>query len=257
MKNRNYVTPELTRRLEKLREECNALHLMAPPVSYVTLDVTEPDGSTWRHHEKTHSWVMNYYKLLGAFFLNATEANPSPTGGTYAPNTFDIKNLAGAVIAPPGNKTTFAGTNTVSNSTRMAIVNLLNGESLASGIIIGSSYDQSQGHEYYDLVGPITGVAISCSAPASLDLILPKYDPNTHLWTRTLFKTFVNNTQNTTFEINETGLTAHASILSYGGSLTLNELLMDRTVLADTVTLEPGAAVRVTYTISFAMPHID
>jgi hypothetical protein len=242
MENRNFVTPGLKRRLQRLKEDCFALHLPVPPVSFIKLNVTEADGREWEHFEKTHSWVLNYYKLIGALFMNT-----SSTVAPYGDNSFTLKDLAGSDFIT-SYQAPALGTS-LGTVTSVAIA-FTNEPVMTDGIQIGSSASQADGHDYSALVAPIAVTNdFTIIGPSNVNELLSVYRQQEREWQRTLYKIFVNTSQNT-YNIREVGL----GVRTGPTGATTKKALMDRTVLSEPVVLGPLATIKVQYIIKMSLP---
>jgi hypothetical protein len=240
---KNFLTQETKDKLLQIRKDCEDLHLPNPPVAYYKIELFDKDGKcTYSAFDKTHTWTLNYYRLVSALMLyNETVANVPKTNNLVlnplTHNKWDSLVVSTAV------------------GHRFAIYN--NSATLTTGIILGEGGDPDS-EEFPALTSQIVnGSWTILQTDVSL---VPQYEEATRTWTKTMNKTFINASASDTYTIKEIGLL-------YGLSLNLvsvdplatvdNQYLMDRTVLSEPVSIPPFASIKITYQITVTMPQED
>lgn len=232
----NGVTPELLNKIDTVQKGCLDLHLPPPPVSFVTLDVFDKNGEQiHRHHEKTHSWVRNYYNLICSIILGNSN---NATTGTPGAGELIIRNVSGA----NHRQTSVTGSLTFGGFAPTSGTSVSN----AQGIAIGNGTAPETLDSY------ILSAVLSTSVTATIHaLIGPTYNSSTKTWTTTVVRSFTNS--GATRNITETSL-AYNFMLSSSGSNAYN-FLMDRTLLTVPVEFPTASTVQVKYTISMVFPE--
>jgi hypothetical protein len=217
---------------------------------------------------------MNYYRFLGASFLNASfstagngtivddahfNMKDTVNGAIIAAPTVRYTNISGEVSTGPGSYNATAA----SSGIRAGVVNMRSGATnvnSAAGIVIGSSADTSKNHNYDALVEPIYNISNTPVPNTASDKTSPVFDSNNGTWTRTLNNQFTNSNAGNGITINEVGMIADyvsfwASADSYVAKYSSTRMLLDRTVLEAPVILNLSASVIITYTIQFSWPR--
>lgn len=234
---RNFVTPKLIKQLSRLHDNCRALHIPPPPVTYIKTEVSDIESGEleFSQFEKANSFVRNYYNSLarqGGFLMTGNETtfgagylNQKDTGGDCR----GVYSTYAAYYTFPASSAGGAG-------------------SLAAGIIAGTA-ETAESFESYNLGTPIAhGTGAGQLSYAAGSYGTPSYNAGTKKWTVN-FTRVLSNTSGGTITIKELGFVADHFNQSANRSI-----LIDRSVLASPIDVANNKKITITYTFEMTFP---
>lgn len=213
--------------------------------SFITMSVNKDNNIIHEHTERSHSWVRNAYNQLLMQFSSIPQL---VTDTTYEGGKLGMKDYSGTIA-----------TNTDcgyyldyfdQNLTRGWLANSSVG---THGIVVGTG-DSAESFESYDLETRILeGSTSGKFSHNQMDAPIRTYDSMTDTWTIPWIRYF-NNNSGGSITVKETGIIAN---LRYSGSYDYQRIycLLIRDVLSSPVAVADTAQLKVTYTLTIAVPE--
>lgn len=242
MKRTNLITEDILRDIDKINRMCHKMHVPAPPVNFITIEVLDKDGKVIEEYKtKANSWVRNAYNFLAQQFLPCDNYQGSATFGA---GSQAIKNTGGTTLRVAG---TYMAPGNDYNMAAYAYDSA--GAASNFGILVGSS-NAAESFEANNLTSKIAhGTAAGQLYYNAMALPTAVYDAGTRKWTGTAVRLF-NNSSGADITVNEVGY----AIYCYVTTSTRQYVLLSRDVLASPIVVPNSGQIRVTYTSEITYP---
>jgi hypothetical protein len=195
----------------------------------IKLNVVNADGSPGDYYEgRSHTWVRNGYNTFIALFSNFTS-----TGTSYGAGYLSLKDVGGTVRNPTW------GTSGTDIPLSVGVIN-----NSLYGIVVGTG-TTAESFEHNAMATIVAnGSGGGQMAYAAQSATTSAYTAGTKTWDMTMARV-MNNNSGGNIVVAETGIQANASALYF---------LLNRDLLGATVTVNNGAQLTVTYTMSLILP---
>jgi len=241
MKTTNHITDELLHDLKQLNDKCTEMHLPHPPISFISFQVHDADGSLIETYDsKSNSWVRNAHNMLAGLFLPASSGAGT---STYGAGSLSVKHTGGTTYRDSAL--------TYPTSPEGATIAAYVCEAAATGsfgIWVGSGTG-AESFEDYTVTKIAAGSAAGQLLYGIMALPTVTYDSPTKTWTSVITRVFNNNSA-ASIAVNEVGL------VEYLAYTTANAyFLVARDLLSGTITVPVGGQLSVSYTTTYTMPY--
>lgn len=236
------------REFAMLHDKCRELKVMPPPAIFIGLKVEKGGSVLLEDMQRGHSWTRNYWNML--FSIAAFSAGTT--------NTYDAGYLCSKEVGGTVRVSTAYGCG-INNRRAADGYNFRQAASSdASGIVVGTD-DTAFDVNGHTLVAKIThGNTAGKLTYGDCVAGTLSYNSESKLWKQLWGRVFYNDTD-AAITVKETGLiylAGNADAVFFSG-LSSQYLLLERSVLADPVTVPVGAQLTVTYEITMDFSAID
>ena len=228
-------------RFAKMRDLCRELKMPPPVEIFVGSKLIDKNGIVlFDDIQRGHSWTRNYWNMQMVLGLEASAFGDT----TFGAGKISSKNYAGAIVGTTNTSCIRA------SSQNYAGAGVMDTSSASNfGILIGTGVTAWSIDDYALATKIVHGNASNQMSYTAMATAVPTYASK--VWTNVLSRIF-NNNSGGTIVVAETALVMQSYLFS-----ATSQYLIDRSVLASSISTPNGAQLTVSYTLTMDFSAID